>query len=606
MNKKNNPGKRFFIVALTVILTVIIYAYGFTVTKVNLAETKSEKRQEQLIRIIRALAKPDIIEYEQTEVNVELPIFVPCTNIETSEPVIDKSGPYMVLDKGCAESQEIIHLRGYNFEPNMEGFLSFIPPSGVVLSLGRFTPDGIGNFEIDVKIPKGRESAEFQTIRAVTRTDIGNPKFTSTAKDTWDKIIETVFLALLATTLGTLLAIPLSFFAARNLMENMKSPIIGVSLGIIIMPIGFILGGIGAKYANFLADLVMKYPWIAFIIIIAGVFVVFRLLKWSLPQVELQKPPLATRLLRILAMISCAFISVFVLFLIAYTAINIGTWLEIKLGVIAFLGKFVTDLGEILNLLIVVLAALGGLAAFNSIAGNLGRSIDRKFDKKFTLPLRYLLSTLAGAVVGILLGSGINWLYQINNPTIVYLIPSITGGLIGMIIAYATRKTGIIPIGMVIYYVSRTVANALRSIEALIMAIIFVVWVGLGPFAGALALSLHTVAALIKLYSEQVESILEGPIEAVKATGANQLQTIIYAVIPQITVPYISFTMYRWDINVRMSTIIGFAGGGGIGFLLQQNINLLNYRAASVQMLAIAIVVASMDYISSRLREKVI
>jgi phosphonate transport system permease protein len=97
---------------------------------------------------------------------------------------------------------------------------------------------------------------------------------------------------------------------------------------------------------------------------------------------------------------------------------------------------------------------------------------------------------------------------------------------------------------------------------------------------------------------------MAGPLEAIQATGANRLQTIIYAVVPQIIPPYISYTMYRWDINVRMSTIIGFVGGGGIGFLLQQNINLLNYRAASVQMLAIAVVVASMDYISSVLREK--
>jgi len=138
------------------------------------------------------------------------------------------------------------------------------------------------------------------------------------------------------------------------------------------------------------------------------------------------------------------------------------------------------------------------------------------------------------------------------------------------------------------------------------MVIVFVVWVGIGPFAGVLALSLHTVAALAKLYSEQVESILSGPVEAIKATGANWMQTVVYAVVPQIIPPYISFTMYRWDINVRMSTIIGFAGGGGIGFLLIQNINLLNYRAASAQMIAIAIVVASMDYLSSKMREKVV
>ena len=128
--------------------------------------------------------------------------------------------------------------------------------------------------------------------------------------------------------------------------------------------------------------------------------------------------------------------------------------------------------------------------------------------------------------------------------------------------------------------------------------------IGPGPFAGMMALGLHTIVSLAKLYSEQVESIMPGPLEAITATGANRLQTIIYAVIPQVIPPYISYTMYRWDINVRMSTIIGFVGGGGIGFLLQQNINLLNYRAASTQMLAIAIVVASMDYISSVLREK--
>ena len=138
------------------------------------------------------------------------------------------------------------------------------------------------------------------------------------------------------------------------------------------------------------------------------------------------------------------------------------------------------------------------------------------------------------------------------------------------------------------------------------MAIVFVIWVGIGPFAGSLALALHTLAALAKLYSEQVESILPGPLEAVTATGANRLQTIVYAVVPQIVSPYISFTMYRWDINVRMSTIIGFVGGGGIGFLLQQNINLLDYRAASVQMLAIAVVVALMDYVSSVVRERMV
>ena len=127
------------------------------------------------------------------------------------------------------------------------------------------------------------------------------------------------------------------------------------------------------------------------------------------------------------------------------------------------------------------------------------------------------------------------------------------------------------------------------------MAIVFVIWVGLGLFAGVLALSLHSIAALAKLYSEQVESIDAGPIEAITATGATRLQTIIYGVVPQIVPPYLAFTIYRWDINVRMSTIIGFVGGGGIGQILKQWIDLLQYNQAGVATLAIAIIVAVLD-----------
>ena len=100
--------------------------------------------------------------------------------------------------------------------------------------------------------------------------------------------------------------------------------------------------------------------------------------------------------------------------------------------------------------------------------------------------------------------------------------------------------------------------------------------------------------------------MIRGPIEAIQSTGAGWLQTVIYAVVPQIVPPYIAFTMYRWDINVRMSTIIGFVGGGGIGLLLQQQINLLQYKEAGVAVLAIAVVVSILDYISASIRERLV
>ncbi len=157
---------------------------------------------------------------------------------------------------------------------------------------------------------------------------------------------------------------------------------------------------------------------------------------------------------------------------------------------------------------------------------------------------------------------------------------------------------------LLIYYVTRTILNIVRSIEPLIWALIAVVWVGLGPFAGIIALTFHSVAALGKLYSEAIESIDPGPIEAIQATGATHLQTIMYAVVPQMIPPFVSFSIYRWDINVRMSTVIGLVGGGGIGFLLVQYIRLLDYRAAGIAVWFIALTVALLDYVSAEIRRR--
>jgi phosphonate transport system permease protein len=159
-------------------------------------------------------------------------------------------------------------------------------------------------------------------------------------------------------------------------------------------------------------------------------------------------------------------------------------------------------------------------------------------------------------------------------------------------------------ITLIIYYVTRGILNIIRSIEPLIWAIIGVIAVGLGPYAGILALTLHSIAALGKLYSEAIESIDPGPIEAIQATGASWVQTIMFAVIPQIIPPFVSFTIYRWDINIRMSTIIGFVGGGGIGFLISQYIRLTDYDSVGIAMWFIAITVAILDYVSAEIRAR--
>lgn len=162
------------------------------------------------------------------------------------------------------------------------------------------------------------------------------------------------------------------------------------------------------------------------------------------------------------------------------------------------------------------------------------------------------------------------------------------------------------PIGTAIYYVTRTIFNLMRSIEALVLAVMFAIWLGFGPFAGVMAMTVVTVASLAKLFSEAIESIDAGPAEAIYAAGGNRLQAIFYAVIPQIVPPFIAFAIYHWDINVRISTIIGFVGGGGIGLQLQTWINQLDYGKASTAVWAIVIVVTVMDNVSSAIRKRLV
>lgn len=162
------------------------------------------------------------------------------------------------------------------------------------------------------------------------------------------------------------------------------------------------------------------------------------------------------------------------------------------------------------------------------------------------------------------------------------------------------------PFTLSVYFIVRTILNIIRSIEPIIIAIIFVVIVGLGPFAGAIAMTLHTIAALGKLYSEVIEGIDPGPQEAIRAVGGSWLQMVRYAVIPQIVPPFTSFTIFRWDINVRTSTIIGLVGGGGIGFYLYQWIVKGDLRAVSSSFIAIAIIVIALDYISAKIRARLV
>ena len=609
--KKSSSPIRSLAVGLVTLLVLIIFAYGFSVTSINFEETRSERRVASLTRILRALAHPLIFTYEYEVVDVQIPFYLGCPEGGVEPPEVDRSGAFILPSAACAEPGETIVVEGYNFQENSSGPINFIgfsadAPDGVPLQMGSFQADAQGNFRVEVTIPRRQVSENPQAIRATGRVRVGAPSISREAQITWDKIVETVFMALLATTFGTLLAIPISFFAARNLMSDIKSTLSNISLSLIGWPLGIWLG---IKATQLLTNLLSPL-YNSFFLTMAGTIVLpvsgYLFVRWGLSnQDEDTELQLKDRLTTLLYTLTASILAIASILFVGRILLQIGEYLTPNVEVpLYFIRKFIFQMGDIITMLVPVIAALVGGGIIGGLFGNFGQTISDRIPRATGKIMNLIISPIAGASIAVLILQGVNWFYQFNNPAITLYWPAGIGAVLGLVLAIMVSPKQSLPIGIVLYGIIRTILNGTRSIEALVMAIVFVAWVGLGPFAGALALGLHTIASLAKLYSEQVESILEGPLEAIQATGANRLQTIVFAVVPQIIPPYISYTMYRWDINVRMSTIIGFVGGGGIGFILQQNINLLNYRAASVNMLAIAIVVSLMDYVSSAIREK--
>ncbi|MBB3949095.1 phosphonate ABC transporter, permease protein PhnE [Aureimonas jatrophae] len=157
-----------------------------------------------------------------------------------------------------------------------------------------------------------------------------------------------------------------------------------------------------------------------------------------------------------------------------------------------------------------------------------------------------------------------------------------------------------------IHQPARRLMDLFRAIHEVVFAVLFVVAVGLGPFAGVMALFIHTTGILAKLFSEAVEAIDPRPVEAIRTTGASRLQQVVFGVIPQVLPLWISFSLYRLESNVRAATVLGVIGAGGIGQVLFETIRGFYYPQASAILIVVVLSVSVMDVISQTLRRRVI
>src|SRR5438105_5352515 len=199
-------------------------------------------------------------------------------------------------------------------------------------------------------------------------------------------------------------------------------------------------------------------------------------------------------------------------------------------------------------------------------------------------------------------------LSRIGETILLALMGTVFGVLFSAPLSFlgARNLMGGSPLGRGVYWVVRLIFTITRSIEVLILGVIMVVIVGIGSYSGVLAIVVHSIGSLGKLYSEAIESIEPGPVEAITATGASRLATVVYGVVPQVIPTFLAVTIYWWDHNVRMSTVLGLVGGGGIGYLLIQYMNLLQFNQAATVLWMIVIVVTAMDYASAAIRSRLI
>ncbi|MCB4768993.1 phosphonate ABC transporter, permease protein PhnE [Ancylobacter sp. Lp-2] len=152
----------------------------------------------------------------------------------------------------------------------------------------------------------------------------------------------------------------------------------------------------------------------------------------------------------------------------------------------------------------------------------------------------------------------------------------------------------------------RRVMDACRAINELVFALIFIAAVGLGPFAGVLALFVHTTGVVAKLFSEAVEAIDPAPVEGIRGTGGSWLQEVIYGVLPQVLPLWISYTLYRFESNVRSATVLGIVGGGGIGMVFNETMRGFLYSQAAAILIIVIVTVSLLDVISQNIRKRFI
>ncbi len=660
-----------------VLPALVIYAIAWQTTDVRFDRLIT--RFSEAKSVFTAISQPDLFTRDTVQQSGQISFWVPCTN--PPQPLPQPSPPYNVsIDKSCGVAGDTVTLRGENFIPGEVGTIHMYAVGGTnetqIFNNSQpvqpvVGPDG--KFTITFQITKFAEAEGVdpaapleKSIEARFIQEVGPLKLSDTFYDLIlgrtnevgvfvpSKILETLALGILATIFSTVLAMPLSFFAAHNIMSrvpggqlvyyvmrtflNFVRAVDPIIWGLIIISwigLGPFTGVVAltihstAALAKLFSEEIEHIDLGPVEAVTATGANMLQILRYAVvPQIY--PPFLAYTLLRwdinmrsatIIGFVAGGGIGAFVIEMIrqgGYRQYAAALWV---IALVIMLIDYVSGVWRqrilegstkpvestprpfyrsirsltIIAILVVVVVYSWQLARIDL------RKMFEPAPTFGTVVSDFIRIDLRPEVLDPVLKQMLVTIFQA-------LLATTFGGVLAVPFSFlaARNLTGQGRGSRIVYYVTRSVFNLLRSIETLLYVAIFVFWVSVGAFAGALALAVTTFALIGKLFSEAIENIEVGPLEAISATGANRLQVIVYGILPQIIPPFVSYAIYQWDINVRISTVIGFTGGGGIGLLLNTYVGQLQYHKAGTIILFIVLVINAMDFASARIRERMV
>lgn len=214
-----------------------------------------------------------------------------------------------------------------------------------------------------------------------------------------------------------------------------------------------------------------------------------------------------------------------------------------------------------------------------------------------------------GKTLGRFMEFDVALLPDLVDPTIDTALMATLASLCGLLLALPVAWFGaanITPLGKVSYVFGRGLMTLSRSVHEIVWGLIFVSAVGLGALAGILAMAVRSVGFISKVIAEAIEDVHPGPIEAMRAVGANRLQVLLYGIVPQVLPVVIGTVIFEWDINIRRSTIMGLVGAGGLGLVLFRQMAMINYGGVATVILAVLLLILLGELISHYARKAIL